>query len=91
MKEKDIIALSDAIKLERFKKKKSQEDCAEALGVSVPTYRDYEYNPNKLSLDQAILLGDFLEWNLVEFFLKLTLQNAIHHCVTKEEINNEEE
>lgn len=76
MEEKDIKFLSEEIKLERFKSKKSQEDCAKVLGISVPTYRDYEYNPNKLNLDQAILLGDYLNWNLIEFFLNSILQNA---------------
>lgn len=77
MKDKDIQLLSEAIKLERFKKKKSQEDCANVLGISIPTYRDYEYNPNKLNLDQALILSDFLDWNLIEFFLTSILQNAI--------------
>lgn len=77
MKDDDIKLLSEAIKLERFKKKKSQEDCANILGISIPTYRDYEYNPNKLNLDQALILGEFLNWNLIEFFLIDILQNAI--------------
>ncbi len=77
MKDKDIQLLSEAIRLERFKKKKSQEDCANVLGISIPTYRDYEYNPNKLNLDQALILSDFLGWNLIEFFLTSILQNAI--------------
>ncbi len=77
MKDSDIKLLSDAIRVERFKKKKSQEDCANILGISIPTYRDYEYNPNKLNLDQALILSEFLDWNLIEFFLTDILQNAI--------------
>ena len=63
--------------LERFKKGKTQEDCANLLDMSVPTYREYEYNPNKFNLEQAIKLSTFLEWNFFEFFLKDILQNAI--------------
>ena len=69
--------LSEIIKLQRFKEKRSQEDCAKKLNISIPTYRELEYNPNKLDLDQIIILSDFLNYNLVEFFLNLLLQNAI--------------
>lgn len=77
MTQTEILALSEEIKLQRFKKKKSQDDCARYLDISIPTYRDIEYNPNKLSLEQALKLSDLLEWNLFEFFLQYILQNAI--------------
>jgi len=77
MSEKDKIKFSEAIKLERFKKKKSQEECSQILKVSIPTYRELENNPNKMDLEQAIILGNFLEWNILQFFLIDILQNAI--------------
>ena len=77
MQEKEINSLSEEIKLQRFKQKKSQEDCAKLLEISVPTYREYEYHPNKLSLEQAFMLSEYLNWNLFEFFLNDILQNAI--------------
>ena len=77
MKEEEIYSLSEELKLQRFKQKKSQEDCAKLLEVSVPTYREYEYHPNKLSLEQAFMLSEYLNWNLFEFFLNNVLQNAI--------------
>ena len=77
MTEKEIKRLSDEIQLHRFKSKKSQEDCANLLNISIPTYRELEYNPNKLSLEQSLKLSDFLEWNIFEFFLNDILQNAI--------------
>ena len=77
MTEKEIKRLSDEIQLQRFKSKKSQEDCANLLNISIPTYRELEYNPNKLSLEQSLKLSDFLEWNIFEFFLNDILQNAI--------------
>lgn len=77
MDKHDIEKLSEIIRLQRFKEKKSQEDCAKRLEISIPTYRELEYNPNKLNLDQAIILGNFLNFNLIEFFLDTLLQNAI--------------
>lgn len=77
MKKHDIEQLSEIIKLQRFKEKKSQEDCAKELDISIPTYRELEYNPNKLNLDQAIILGNFLNFNLIEIFLNTLLQNAM--------------
>lgn len=69
--------LSEELKLKRFIEKKNQEDCANVLRISVPTYRDLEYNPDKLDLSQAYILGEFLNWNIFEFFLNDVLQNAI--------------
>ena len=77
MTENEIKKLSEEIQVQRFRKKISQEDCANLLGISIPTYRELEYNPNKLDLDQALKLGNFLEWNIFEFFLKIVLQSAI--------------
>ena len=78
MQKEEIYSLSEELKLQRFKQKKSQEDCAKLLEVSVPTYREYEYHPNKLSLEQAFMLSEYLNWNMFEFFLSNTLQNAIN-------------
>lgn len=77
MTKNEILQLSEEIKLQRFKRKKSQEDCAKYLNISIPTYRELEYNPNKLNLEQSIGLSELLEWNIFDFFLKNVLQNAI--------------
>lgn len=77
MTKEEILRLSEEIKLRRFKEKKSQDDCAKMLDMSIPTYRDIEYNPNKMNLEQAFKLSEFLNWNLFEFFLQNILQNAI--------------
>lgn len=77
MTEKQKELFVEELKLQRFKKKKSQEDCAKILDISIPTYRELEYNPGKIDLDQAIILADFLDWNIFEFFLKNVLQSAI--------------
>lgn len=77
MTEKQKKLFVEELKLQRFKKKKSQEDCAKILNISIPTYRELEYNPGKIDLNQAIILADFLDWNIFEFFLKNILQNAI--------------
>lgn len=73
----EIKALSEELKVQRFRKNKTQEECANLLGISIPTYRELEYNPNKLELDQALKLSEFLDWNIFEFFLNNILQNAI--------------
>ena len=77
MQTEEIKKLSEEIKMQRFKKNKSQNDCANLLEISIPTYRDLEYNPNKLSFEQAFRLSEFLDWNIFEFFLNTILQNAI--------------
>lgn len=69
--------LSNEIKLQRFKTKKTQEDCAKALCMSVPTYKNIEDNPDKMSIDYIIRLSDFLDFNLLKFFLNDVLQTAI--------------
>lgn len=69
--------LSEELRVQRFRKSLSQENMAEFLGVSVPTYRSYEKNPEQLNLSQAIAISDKLDWNLLKFFLEDILQNAI--------------
>lgn len=76
MTKEEINRLSEEIKFRRFKEKKSQDDCAKMLDISIPTYRDIEYNPHKMNLEQALKLSEFLNFNLVEFFLQVILQNA---------------
>ena len=44
MREEEKIMLSEQIKLVRFKRKKTQEDCAKALNISIPTYKNIEDN-----------------------------------------------
>lgn len=78
MNNQEISKLSEELKIQRFRKKKSQEDCANVLGISIPTYRELEYNPNKMNLEQAFKISEYLDWNLFEFFLKYILQNAIN-------------
>lgn len=77
MVKEEILILSEEIRLRRFKCKKSQEDCASILNISIPTYRELEYNPQKLSIEQALKLGIFLNWDIFDFFLHHILQNAI--------------
>lgn len=76
MDKNTIKVLSENIKLQRFKKKISQENCADKLNISIPTYRDLEYNPNKLSIDQAIILSQFLDLNILEIFFNLNIANC---------------
>lgn len=70
MTKNEIVHLSEMIKLQRFKEKKSQEECANGLNISIPTYREYENNPNKLSLEQAIILGKILNFNIFDIFFE---------------------
>ena len=72
-----IKELSDEIKLQRFKTKKTQDDCAKMLGISIPTYKNLEDNPNRMDLDQAIKLFTYIEFDLSDIFLRYVLQNAI--------------
>lgn len=69
--------LSNEIKVQRFKVKKTQEDCAKELGISIPTYKNLEDNPNKMNLDQALKLFNYLGLDEEDIFLKYILQNAI--------------
>ena len=43
--------VSEYLKLERFKKKVSQDKIAEFIGISGNTYRSYENNPETITLD----------------------------------------
>lgn len=77
MTEKQIEELSKSIKLQRFKEEKTQENCANCLKISIPTYKNYEDNPNKLDVEQAYILSKYLNFNIFEIFLNIILQNAI--------------
>ena len=77
MREEERMTLSEQIKLVRFKRKKTQEDCAKALNISIPTYKNIEDNPNKLNLEQALNLSYYLNYNIFQFFLNTILQYAI--------------
>lgn len=48
--------LSEELRVQRFRKNLTQENMDEFLGVSVPTYRSYEKNPEQLNLSQAIAI-----------------------------------
>ena len=76
--------LSEEIKLQRFRTKKTQEDCAKTLGISIPTYKNLEDNPNRMDLDQAIKLFSYIDFNLNEIFLKYILQSAIKSAIKSE-------
>ena len=73
-----IKELSQEIKVQRFKTKKTQEDCARVLGISIPTYKNLEDNPNRMDLDQAIKLFNYIDFDLSDIFLKYILQSAIN-------------
>ena len=77
MKDNEINLLSDEIRAERVKRKLSQEDMAKTLKISVPTYRDLEYHPNKISLEQGLIINYLLNWNIFDFIMSDILQNAI--------------
>lgn len=72
-----IKELSEEIKLQRFKTKKTQEHCAKTLNISIPTYKNLEDNPNKMDLDQAIILFNYIGLDVGDIFLKYILHNAI--------------
>ena len=40
-------------------------------------YKNIEDNPNKLNIDQAIKLSEFMDYNILQFFLTSILQNAM--------------
>ena len=75
---------SKQIEVQRLINEKTQKDCADILGVSVPTYRLYEKNPNLLNIDQALKLGEFLKWDIFEFFFSNILQYAIKKKLIEE-------
>ena len=74
MNKADIFKLCEEIKLRRFKTKRTQVDCANLLGISRPTYRELEMNPNKITLEQAIMLGSYLRFDLLKFLIENILQ-----------------
>lgn len=78
MNDTSIKELSQEIKVQRFKTKKTQEDCAKILGISIPTYKNLEDNPNRMDLDQAIKLFNYIDFDLSDIFLKYVLQNVIN-------------
>ncbi len=47
----------EQLKIVRERSQVSEKECAQALGVSVSTYLDYENNPRRLRVDQAIILA----------------------------------
>ena len=49
------------VKQLRLIKEKSQESCANAIGVHVNTYRNLEEHPEKFTVKQAVMLCNFLE------------------------------
>ena len=68
--------VSEYLKLERFKKKVSQDKIAEFIGISGNTYRSYENNPETITLDVGVKISEFLDCNIFQFFLDSMLQNA---------------
>ena len=69
--------LTKEIQVQRLRADKTQEECANVLNISVPTYRELEYNPNKIDLEQLLKLGEYLNCNFFQIFLNNILQNAI--------------
>ncbi len=77
MTEQDKSIFTDEIELQRFKQKKTQQNCADVLGVSLVTYRMYEKNPDKMSINQALTLGNYLKWNLFDFFFNSIIKKTV--------------
>ena len=71
MDNQDKLAITKEIKVQRLRQNKTQEACANVLSISIPTYRELEYNPNKFDIEQMIILSKFLEWDFFEFFKKI--------------------
>lgn len=57
------------LKQARLLREKSQEICAEALGVHVNTYRRLEEDPENLTIKQAKTISSFLgfDYNILFF------------------------
>lgn len=68
MKEKINDELSAYLKWLRYKKKISQKDIAEMLGVTRQTYTIWEKNPIKLDLSQLIEIGIAIDEDVLIFF-----------------------
>ena len=75
--EKAYEELARKIRIKRFENNISQDKIALELKVSVNTYRAWEKNPKQLNLENLISISKILDFNLIEFFLPLVLQNAI--------------
>ena len=71
MNNQDKTTITKEIKVQRLRQNKTQEDCATILSISIPTYRDLEYNPNKFDIEQMLILSKFLEWDFFEFFKEI--------------------
>lgn len=71
MNNQDKTTITKEIKVQRLRQNKTQEDCATILSISIPTYRELEYNPNKFDIEQMLILSNFLEWDFFEFFKKI--------------------
>ena len=52
---------TEELQAERKRKKKTQSDCAEAIGCSTNTYSQKENNEAKFDIEEATKLCDFLE------------------------------
>lgn len=68
MKEQINEALSEYLKLLRFKNKISQESIANKLKVTRQCYTNWEKNPIKLNLDQLIEIGIVIDEDVLIFF-----------------------
>ena len=60
--------LSDYIKLQRFKKKLSQEEVATRLKVSRNTYSTWENSPTKIDLETLQKISNAIGEDLLIFF-----------------------
>ena len=60
--------LSDYIKLQRFKKKLSQEEVATRLKVSRNTYSTWENSPTKIDLETLQRISNAIGEDLLIFF-----------------------
>lgn len=52
---------TEELQAERKRKKKTQSDCAEAIGCSTNTYCQKENNEAKFDIEEVTKLCDFLE------------------------------
>ncbi len=52
---------TEELQAERKRKKKTQSDCAEAIGCSTNTYSAKENNEAKFDIEEVSILCDFLE------------------------------
>lgn len=52
---------TEELQAERKRKKKTQTDCAKAIGCSTNTYSQKENNEAKFDIEEVAILCDFLE------------------------------